>query len=277
MTGPLLVFTTDFGLSDSYAGVMKGVALRINPTLQFIDLTHLVPPQDIAQGAFVLGVSYRHFPPNAIHVSVVDPGVGTSRRPLLLLTPHGSFVAPDNGLLSRVLADYQPQPTGDSQRVALPPPLRAFHLRNPEYWLHPVSSTFHGRDIFTPVAAHLSAGVPPEDLGEPIEELTWLPIPPLRSTPEGISGEIIYRDVYGNLVSNIPAGALEGRNILEFRIRGRAINRLSRTFLDAPVDANLIALFGSHGYLEFATPNGSAAETLAAGPGEPVSVSFNAP
>ena len=277
MSGPLLVFTTDFGLSDSYSGVMKGVALGINPALQLIDLTHQIPPQDIAQGAFVLGVSYRHFPPNAIHVSVVDPGVGTSRRPILMLTPHGSFVAPDNGLLSRVLADYQPQPSDGSQSVALPPTVRAFHLCNPDYWLHPVSSTFHGRDIFTPVAAHLSAGVPPDELGEPIAELAWLPLPRLRVTTDGVGGEIIYRDVYGNLVSNIPAGALEGRHIREYRIKGRAIDRLNLTFLDAHREANLIALFGSHGYLEFATPNGSAAATLSAGPGELVSVTFAAP
>ena len=110
----MLVFTTDFGLTDSYAGVMKGIALGINPNLRLIDLTHQVAPQNVSQGAFVLGVSYRYFPADAIHVAVVDPGVGTSRRPILLQTPHGSFVAPDNGLLSRVLSGYLPDPPASS-------------------------------------------------------------------------------------------------------------------------------------------------------------------
>ena len=276
MNGPLLVFTTDFGLSDSYAGVMKGVALGINPALRFIDLTHQIAPQDIAQGAFVLGVSYRYFPDDAIHVAVVDPGVGTSRRPILLQTPRGSFVAPDNGLLSRVLAQYLADLPTTGTTVDLPPSVRAFHLTNPDYWLHPVSDTFHGRDVFTPVAAHLSLGVAPESLGEPTSQLAWLPMAQPRVTPEGINGEIIYCDVYGNLISNIPATLLEDRNIGEIRIRGRAIRRLSRTFMDAEAGASpeLMALFGSHGYLEVAVPSGSAADALPAQPGETISVVF---
>ncbi len=285
MSRPMLVFTTDFGLTDSYAGVMKGVALGINPELRLIDLTHRIAPQNVSQGAFVLGVSHRYFPAGAIHVAVIDPGVGTSRRPILLQTPHGSFVAPDNGLLSRVLSEYLPDQPARPGTVEAPPALRVFHLTNPDYWLHPVSSTFHGRDIFTPVAAHLSLGVAPELLGEPTPELAWLPLPQPRVTPEGLGGEIIYCDTYGNLVSNIPASLLEGRTVGEIRIRGRVIRRLSATFLDAgggpPAfepgrGPELIALFGSHGYLEVAVPNGSAAAALSAGPGEPVTVSFAA-
>ena len=274
MSVPLLVFTTDFGLSDSYAGVMKGVALGINPDLHFIDLTHQVAPQNIAQGAFALGVSFRYFPANAIHVAVVDPGVGTSRRPVLLRTAHGTFVAPDNGLLSRVLEIYLPNPPGDSSKVPLPSTVQAFHLTNPDYWLHPVSSTFHGRDIFTPVAAHLSLGVPPESMGELTNELEYQPIPAPRLDDSSIRGEIIYCDVYGNLISSIPQGLIEDRNIGEIRIRGRAISRLSRTFNDATPSSGLVALVGSHGYLEVAVPNGSAASALSAGPGEPIKVTL---
>ena len=276
MSSPLLVFTTDFGLSDSYAGVMKGVALGINPGLRFIDLTHQVAPQNVAQGAFVLGVSHRYFPPDAIHVAVVDPGVGTNRRPVLLETPTGRFVAPDNGLLSRVIAEHLADPPTEAGTVTLPPSLQAFHLTNPGYWLHPVSSTFHGRDIFTPVASHLSLGVDPVLMGEPTAELAWLPLPPTRVTGEGVSGEIIYSDTYGNLISNIPAHLLEGRAIRDVRIRGRSIQRLSQTFLDVSDNqqTGLIALFGSHGYLEVAVPNGSASALLNAGPGEPVTVTF---
>ena len=276
MNRPLLVFTTDFGLSDSYAGVMKGVALAINPALTFIDLTHQVAPQNIAQGAFALGVSYRHFPADAIHVAVVDPGVGTSRRPVLLQTPHGSFVAPDNGLLSRVLDGYLPNTPAASSQVELPPTVRAFHLTDPDYWLHPVSSTFHGRDVFTPVAAHLSLGVAPELMGDPTGVLEYLPVPQPRVHADGIRGEITYSDTYGNLISNIPQGLIEGRAIADIRIRGRSIARLSRTFNDEAT-GGLIALVGSHGYLEVAVPNGSAAAMLSAGPEEPIAVTFAAP
>ena len=273
MTAPLLVFTTDFGLSDSYAGVMKGVALGINPALSFVDLTHQVAPQNVSQGAFTLGVSFRYFPAHTIHVAVVDPGVGTARRPVLLQTPDGSFVAPDNGLLSRVLEEYLPEPPGAPGPVDLPPTVRAFHLTNPEYWLHPVSSTFHGRDIFTPVAAHLSLGVAPESLGEATRVLEYLPVPQPRVDTDGIRGEITYADTYGNLISNISQQLIEGRSIDSIRIRGRSVARLSRTFNDGPT-ASLVALVGSHGYLEVAVPNGSAAAALHAGPGEPVTVTF---
>ena len=275
MTTPLLVFTTDFGLSDSYAGVMKGVALGINPEVRLVDLTHQIAPQNVFQGAFALGVSYRYFPTHTVHVAVVDPGVGTSRRPVLLETPGGSFVAPDNGLLSRVLDDYLPDSSVPSGPVELPTTVRSFHLTNPEYWLHPVSSTFHGRDVFTPVAAHLSLGVAPQSLGEPTGFLEYLPIPQPRMDAGRIRGEIIYSDTYGNLISSIPQTLIEGRAIGEIRIKGRAIARLSRTFNDGPA-SGLVALVGSHGYLEVAVPNGSAAATLSASPGEPISVTFAA-
>ena len=274
---PLLVFTTDFGLSDSYAGVMKGVALGINPDLTIIDLTHQVAPQNIAQGSFALGVSHRYFPSHAIHVAVVDPGVGTSRRPILLQTPRGSFIAPDNGLLSRVLQEYIASSPASSGAVRLPSAVQAWHLTNPDYWLHPVSSTFHGRDIFTPVAAHLSLGVPPGSLGEPTGEMEYLPIPSPRVDAGAVRGEVIYCDVYGNLISNITQPLLEDRVVGEVRIRGRAITGISRTFNGGPASSGLVALVGSHGYLEVAVPNGSAAATLSAGPGEPITVTFSSP
>lgn len=272
MNSPLLVFTTDFGLADSYAGVMKGVALGINPDLRFIDLTHQVSPQNIAQGAFVLGVSHRYFPPHAIHVAVVDPGVGTDRRPILLETPRGTFIAPDNGLLSRVLDEHLPEQPASAGPAPIPSPLRAWHLTNPDYWLHPVSRTFHGRDVFTPVAAHLSRGVPADTLGERTSDLHFLPQPQPRMEADRIRGEIIYVDTYGNLVSSIPEGALAGRTVSGIRIRGRAIPGISGTFNDGEPASGLVALVGSHGYLEVAVPNGSAADTLSAGAGEPVTV-----
>ena len=211
MDAPLLVFTTDFGLADPYAGVMKGVVLSINPAARFIDLTHQISPQDILHGSFILGVSYRYFPADAIHVAVVDPGVGTGRRAVLLRTPHGSFVAPDNGLLSYVLARYANSTPGGPGAIRVPEGLSAYHLTNADYWLRPVSATFHGRDVFAPVAAHLSLGVPPQDLGEPVDELSWLPVPEPRTTSEGVEGEVLFRDVFGNLTANIRGDALAGR------------------------------------------------------------------
>jgi S-adenosylmethionine hydrolase len=276
MTSPIVVFTTDFGLSDAYAGVMKGVALIINPNLRLIDLTHQILPQNVAQGSFILGINHRFFPRDAIHVAVVDPGVGTDRRPVLLTTPCGRFVAPDNGLLSGVITGYLgPVPT-IAGPVALPTELSAVHLTNPAYWRHPVSHTFHGRDIFTPVAAHLSLGVAPEDLGEPIDSLHYLPMPQPVSQGGAITGQVVYQDVFGNLVTNIPADSLSSDEFLEVRIMGRSIVGLSRTFNDdAHVGENgLIALLGSHGYLEVALPNGSAAELLSVGEGEAVGVSL---
>ena len=274
MTPPLLIFTTDFGLSDAYAGVMKGVALTINPKLRFIDLTHQILPQNIAQGSFLLGINHRFFPDDAIHVAVVDPGVGTDRRPVLLTTPRGIFVAPDNGLLSGVVSCYLDSAPTNPGPVNLPASLSAVHLTNPEYWRHPVSETFHGRDIFTPTAAHLSLGVAPESLGQPIDSLYHLPIPQPTNTRGTISGQVIYTDVYGNLVTNIQAEMLPEAGPVQVQILGRSITGLSRTFNDSshPEPEGLKALAGSHGYLEVAVANGNAAVLLGAGEGETVRV-----
>ena len=277
MTSPIVVFTTDFGLSDAYAGVMKGVALGINPNLRLIDLTHQILPQNVAQGSFLLGINHRFFPDDAIHVAVVDPGVGTDRRPVLLTTPCGTFVSPDNGLLSGVVDRYLESVPESTGPVALPSELSAVHLTNPDYWRHPVSHTFHGRDIFTPVAAHLSLGVAPRDMGEPIDHLYYLPLPQPVSQGDAITGQVIYQDVYGNLVTNIPADNLPDVELVDVRIKGRSIVGLSRTFNDNRHvgEDGLIALAGSHGYLEVALPNGSAADSLAGSEGETVTVVYS--
>ena len=277
MTSQIVVFTTDFGLSDAYAGVMKGVALGINPNLRLIDLTHQILPQNVAQGSFLLGINHLFFPDDAIHVAVVDPGVGTDRRPVLLSTPCGTFVSPDNGLLSGVVDRYLESVPESTGPVALPSELSAVHLTNPAYWRHPVSHTFHGRDIFTPVAAHLSLGVAPRDMGEPIDHLYYLPLPQPVSQGEAITGQVIYQDVYGNLVTNIPADNLPDVELVDVRIKGRSIVGLSRTFNDSRHvgEDGLIALAGSHGYLEVALPNGSAADSLAGSEGETVTVVYS--
>ena len=267
-----MVLTTDFGLQDPYVGVMKGVVLGINPSARIIDLTHQIRPQNIAQAAFVLGSNYRFFPSGAIHVVVVDPGVGTGRNALLLGTPHGRFLAPDNGVLSRVLSNYLDDPLEQAGEIAVPAGIAAYRLTNPKYWLHPVSQTFHGRDVFAPAAAHLSLGVPPDELGEPVSRMCWLTSP--RPVRQGnvIQGQVINVDHFGNLVTNIPAAMLEGSSGVDLKVGGRVIQGLSRTFHGGPESPKdgLVALVGSHGYLEAAVRDGSAALLLDADLGDPV-------
>ncbi len=274
----LITLTTDFGLSDPFVGVMKGVIYGINPQATVIDLTHQVPPQNRQQGAFVLGSSYRYFPAGAIHAAVVDPGVGTDRRPVLLVTPDARFIAPDNGLLSRVLEPYLTSPPDTPGQTPLPAEVTAYELTNPACWLHPVSSTFHGRDIFAPAAAHLSLGAAPTNLGEPVTSLVWLPAPRLTRRKGEALGEIIYTDRFGNLIANIGGDVLPELagpdETLAVEICGRRIIGLSRTFQDVsllqPDGLPLAALIGSSGYLEIAVRDGNAAAALNAGPGTAV-------
>ena len=273
---PPIVLTTDFGLSDAFVGVMKGVILNINPRAVIVDLTHDIGPQDVSQGAFVLGVNHPYFPPGAIHVAVVDPGVGTDRHPIVLETPDAKFVAPDNGLLSEVLKGYLAGSSFSertSETVSLPPALLAYRLANPSYRLDPVSNTFHGRDIFAPAAAHLSLGVKAAKMGPPVSQLAYRPLAE-PSRREGIVvGEVIYVDRFGNLITNIEMGSISGFDMAPdsatVEINGRKILGLSRTFHDMAGDSSpqpdglpLVALFGSNGYLEIAVRDGNAAETL---------------
>lgn len=289
---PPIVMTTDFGLSDAFVGVMKGVILRINPHATIIDLIHDIRPQDLQQGAFVLGVNFPYFPLGSIHVSVVDPGVGTERRAVVLETPTAIFVAPDNGLLSEVINRHvptaqlpEPPLATIAQRISLPDSLRAYELTESRYRLEPVSNTFHGRDVFAPAAAHISMGVAPAEMGPRIGDLVYRPLPePIRSG-EVLNGEVVYVDRYGNLITNIARenSGISDVSAAEARvdIAARQIQGLSRTFHDEPEgafkqrdDLPLVALFGSSGYLEVAVPDGNAAQILSAGAGTPVSLTL---
>lgn len=275
---PPIVLTTDFGLTDAFVGVMKGVILNINPRAVVIDLTHDLPPQEVAAAVFVLGVNHLYFPPDTIHVTVVDPGVGTARRAVLLVTPTARFIAPDNGLLSGIIKDYLDRPPASPGLVSVPPPLAAYELTNPDYRRHPVSNTFHGRDVFAPAAAHLSLGRPPESFGPPLSELVWLPMAAPVVQDGMVQGEVIYIDRFGNLITNIAAGQLPAAP-LTVSLANRTIPGLSRTFHDPdiapayfPDQSPLIALIGSNGYLEIAVPDGNAAATLGVGRGAAVLV-----
>ena len=275
MVAPPIVLTTDFGAASPYAGVLHGVVLRINPSATVVDLTHQIQPHNIRQASFILGTNYRFFPEGSIHMAVVDPGVGTDRQPLMVVTPAARFLAPDNGLLSYVLSDHLKETPRQPGLVTLPSDCAAYYLTNSRYWLNPVSHTFHGRDIFAPVAAHLSLGVSPDQLGQPAREMVWLPSPQPTRRGNKLSGEVLYADHFGNLVTNIPARDLADPGSLEVGIKGRRINHLSRTFHDRePGQAGgLLALVGSHGYLEIAVPDGSASLVLGVDIGEPVYVS----
>ena len=272
MPATLIALLTDFGTADGYVASMKGVILGILPEATLVDVTHEIAPQDVAQGAFVLGSVYRFFPADTIFVAVVDPGVGTSRRALLVVTPHGRFVAPDNGLLTYVMGQEQrPQAPIETRlfsplEAAVPPTWKAIALSGPEYWRQPVSATFHGRDIFAPVAAHLARGVPPEELGEEVSSLTVLHVPPPVRVGETLRGLVLHVDRFGNLVTNVPAEELPQGSV-RVKVGSATIEGLSATYGEG---RGLVALVGSHGYVEIALVGGSAAQLLGVGVGAAV-------
>ena len=267
----IITLTTDFGSRDPYVGVMKGVILGINPEALLTDLTHEVEPQNILQAAFLLGKSCRFFPPQAIHLAVVDPGVGSERRAILLNTPRGWFLAPDNGVLSYVLMDGGAQPVPrEESRVCLPANYRAYHLTRSPFWLHPVSSTFHGRDVFAPVAGRLSLGTPPLKLGEEVATLTCLPVAPPAWEGDRLEGRVVHVDRFGNLVTDVPARLLDQSQQIEVKIKGHGIQGLSSYYAQGE---GLLALVGSYDTLEIAAKNSSAAAELGGRIGDAVVVS----
>ncbi len=267
MAAPVIALLTDFGLRDTYAGELKGAILTVNPSATIVDITHDVPRQDVAAGAFMLGNAASAFPKGTVFVAVVDPGVGSERRPVLVETASGAFVGPDNGLLSRVVWRSDAPETPTTGLSPLPAGVLAYHLINPAYWRATVSNTFHGRDVFAPVAAHYSLGVAASAMGEPVSELVRLPGPQPVERDGAVAGEVVYVDGYGNLVTNIPAHQLPADAVVE--IVGQRVMGLSRHY---DVARPLVALVGSHDTLEVAQPGGSAAEALGVGRGAPVRV-----
>jgi len=262
---PIITLTTDFGLQDPYVAAMKGSILTINPAARLIDVSHAIRPQAIEEAVFVTAAAWPYFPPGVIHMVVVDPAVGSTRRPLALRTAVATFVGPDNGVLSAALSDELRPATGDSASpVGLPAGYRAVSLANERYFRSPVSTTFHGRDIFGPVAAHLSLGVPLEDLGDPVERIVALPPFRARRQPDGsLRGRVLHIDAFGNLITDVRVDDLPSRGAV-IEVAGRTIEGLSATYEPG---ADLRAVTGSSGYLEIAAPGGSAAAVLKAGLG----------
>jgi S-adenosylmethionine hydrolase len=297
----IITLTTDFGNSDHYVAAMKGVILSINPRATIVDITHAIPPQDVRTGAFELANAAPYFPAGTIHVAVVDPGVGSERRPIAvrfpprLGLPHEPglaeleqfFVAPDNGVLTMALGGWTGS-TGLGQMMLSQPPLgpsrarartkvQAVNLTNRKYWRPDISQTFHGRDIFAPVAAYLSKGGLHSNifasLGEPLTTpLVQLNIPAVTEHGNTVNGAILHIDRFGNCISNILEWRVaDRRESARVAVKDRVIQGIQRTYAKC-ARGDLLALVGSSGYLEIAERDGNAARTLGAHVGDAVRV-----
>jgi S-adenosylmethionine hydrolase len=257
----VVTLTTDFGLRDPYVAVMKGVILGLAPQTRLVDITHGIESHDIVGAALVLEAAVPFFPDGTVHLAVVDPGVGTARRELVVATETAAFVAPDNGLLTPVFAHDG---------------WRAFELSAPDLRLPRVSRTFHGRDVFAPAAAHLALGVAPERFGPPVDDPVRLSWPEVREVGGTVAGAVLHVDRFGNLITSIAGDAVEqlGGEV-SILIAGRRLP-LVGTYADLPRGA-AGALIGSSNRLEVAVREGSAAAVLKARRGTPVAVSPTRP
>ncbi|NDJ76310.1 MAG: SAM-dependent chlorinase/fluorinase [Chloroflexi bacterium] len=274
----IIAVLTDFGLSDAYVGTMKGIVLSLCPTARIVDLTHDIRPQNVKQAAYVLLTAYRFFPPGTVFLVVVDPGVGTQRKPIAVQTDRGLFVAPDNGVLSYVLSVVELQ--------------AAVVLDNSDYHLPDVSATFHGRDLFSPVAAHLANGMRLESLGSALDQLKHLPEPLLEVALPDIRGEVLHTDHFGNIITSIGhlrwIGADRLQLIPEFgpdqaacyeldaaacrvTVGSHTLHRIRTTYGAVPVQ-RLTSLVGSSGQLEIGMNRGKAARTLAVSIGDSITL-----
>jgi S-adenosylmethionine hydrolase len=267
----IITLTSDFGLSDGYVAALKGIILNTNPDVDIVDISHNIKPQNISQTAFVLMTTCHLFPPNTIHLVVVDPEVGTKRRAIIVKTPISVFVAPDNGVLSYVIKDYSLGRISQN-RTRLKPELEVINISNARYWRTPVSNTFHGRDILAPITAYLSLGYPITKFGKPVKSMITISIPQIQNKANGIIGKIIYIDNFGNLVTNITAKELKQETRLVINVNDHVIKTLGRTYVD---HKGLLALIGSSGYLEISFSNGNAQEFTGANIGDTVNIIYS--
>jgi len=261
---PIITLTTDFGLRDGFVGIMKGVIYGIAPDVKIVDISHGIPPQDIRQGAYTLWSAYSYFPDGTVHVYVVDPGVGTGRRPVAARIGAHYFVGPDNGLLTPILEDAE-----HTQQA-----VEFVHLDRPEFRLAVVSHTFHGRDIFSPAAAHLARGIRLRELGPAIHDPVRLELLRPERTPTGWRAHVRSIDGFGNLATDLPGEALAGRGEILFRLHGAEVQGLVQSYGHG-LPGDLVALVDSENFLEIAIVNGSAQAKLGAGVGDTVEVIFH--
>jgi S-adenosylmethionine hydrolase len=252
---PLITLTTDFGLSDPFVGIMKGVIATRAPGIPVVDVSHGVPPQDVLAGALVLRHAVEWFPRGSVHVAVVDPGVGSARRPLAVEIDVGVLVGPDNGVLALAFAD----------RLR-----RAVVLTEERFFLPARSHTFHGRDVFAPVAAALVMGTDLDALGPRVDDPVRIALPAVRRDGDRLHGEVIYVDHFGNLVTNVTDAALPGRTG-PVSIAGVTLPRVEVAYA-AVEPGEPVAVVNSWGLLEIAVRDGSARDTLDADVGTPVAV-----
>jgi S-adenosylmethionine hydrolase len=263
LSDPIITLTTDYGSSDHLVGAMKGVILNINPAARIVDINHNVVPYDILDGALSIANCYRYFPPRTLHVVVVDPGVGTERRPLLVSGEKQFFIAPDNGVLSRIF---------ESESCTIR------HITSEHYFLNPVSPTFHGRDIFAPVAGWLSKAWQSEAFGEIIPDPVRFGIPKAKAAGNAVKGVVLRVDAFGNLMTNLTAedvpAAVVASGAIKLAVNGKEVRKFAQTFaLGTPGEP--IALLGSAGYLEIAVNRGNAARALGANRGTEVTLDLS--
>jgi hypothetical protein len=272
----VITLTTDFGTSDGYVASMKGVMISINPRATIVDISHAIEPQFIRQASFILHTSWHYFPEGSIHLAVIDPGVGSHRKAIVLKTPTAYFVAPDNGTLSYVLHEIssihgtQTYSYADpAAQRSIPEGCEAVSITKQEYWRHPVSATFHGRDIFAPVAAHLSLDIPISEFGEHIDSILTFPIPvPFRDATGHMAGHIIHIDRFGNLVTNLRSRDLPASGAA-VEIRNQRIDNSGSHYAGGQ---GLMAIIGSNDYLELSFKDGSAAAILGARVGDTLKI-----
>ncbi len=258
---PVITLTTDFGLKDGFVGTMKGVIWGIAPDVQIADITHEIPPQDIMAGAIALWRAAPYFPAGSVHIAVVDPGVGTSRRPMAARLGYQFYVVPDNGLLTPLIQDAE----------AAGLPIEFVHLEERTYWLPGVSHTFHGRDIFAPVGAHLVTGVPIYNLGPRFTDPVCLKMFVPEPIPNGWRAHVAAIDVFGNLTTDLRSDQVTDRGEVILHVLGREIKGLVTSYGHRP-PGELVALIDSENFLEVAIVNGSAAHVLGAKVGDVVEV-----
>lgn len=259
----VLALMTDFGTKDGHVGVMKGVCLGIAPDAHIVDLSHGITPQSVLEAALILSRTYSYFPENTIFVVVVDPGVGTKRRPIAAHIGKYYFILPDNGILTPILHTAKK----DREQIEL------VHLNRPEFWLKNISNVFHGRDIFAPAGAHLAAGIDFKDLGDPIDNPILIDIPTAHNTNNGLAGEVIHIDNFGNISTSIRRVDLESHDRLVVRLGSAQISGLYQTFGELP-PGELMALLGSTDYLIISKVDGNAANQLQVKIGDRVEVIF---
>lgn len=256
----VITLTTDFGCDNWFVGTMKGVIKKVNPNAEIVDITHAVRPQNIFEAAFILGNAYSYFPAGTIHTVVVDPGVGSDRNALVVKSSRYFFVAPDNGVLSYAM---------EREKVE-----RTVKIESEKHMLHPVSATFHGRDVFAPVSAYLSLGVEPEEFGPLLKDVVRLkPSVPRKLSEREVVGHVLCVDPFGNLITDVTESLLEEllgsskARRLRILVRDREIDRIRETYVQGR-ENELIALIGSSGYLEFAIKEGRASDVLGMREGE---------